>query len=257
MSIQTIIKSIRPTAKAIGKTIEKNLPSILTWTAVATVIPTAIETARATLEAKEKIEEAEEKKRDKLTPSETVAAVWTCYIPSVILGSITITSIIMSNSINQKRNLALAGVYSATESAFKEYREKTERLIGKSKATEIDDEICRDIVESQKANDGPIHESRYGSYLCYDGYSKQRFQTSIEHVRKVVNDVNQAILTNYGFYSLNDFYADLDAGLEYIPAGWDIGWDYEHLLDVHYSTQLSPWGEPCLVLKYEVYPKSY
>lgn len=51
------------------------------------------------------------------------------YGPSVILGALSITSILASNNILRKRNVALSAAYAAIDKGFKEYRSRViERL---------------------------------------------------------------------------------------------------------------------------------
>ena len=46
------------------------------------------------------------------------------YGPSVVLGALSITSILASNNILRKRNVALGAAYAAIDKGFKEYRSR-------------------------------------------------------------------------------------------------------------------------------------
>ena len=57
--------------------------------------------------------------------------------PSVILGALSITSILASNNILRKRNVALSAAYAAIDKGFKEYRSRVIERFGE----EVDREL--------------------------------------------------------------------------------------------------------------------
>ena len=59
------------------------------------------------------------------------------YGPSVILGALSITSIMASNNILRKRNVALSAAYAAIDKGFKEYRSRVIERFGE----EVDREL--------------------------------------------------------------------------------------------------------------------
>ena len=59
------------------------------------------------------------------------------YGPSVILGALSITSILASNNILRKRNVALSAAYAAIDKGFKEYRSRVIERFGE----EVDREL--------------------------------------------------------------------------------------------------------------------
>ena len=72
---------------------------------------------------------------------------WRYYVPTAIMGGLTIACIIGANSINLRRNAALAGAYSLTEAALKEYQAKVIETIGDKKEQAIRDDIAKDRVK--------------------------------------------------------------------------------------------------------------
>ncbi len=75
------------------------------------------------------------------------------YGPSVVLGALSITSILASNNILRKRNVALAAAYATVDKSFKEYRNRVVERFGK----EIDQEL-RYNIKAMKVTDTVIDE---------------------------------------------------------------------------------------------------
>ena len=98
--------------KNLGGVISKNSPHILTGIGCAGVVSTAVLAVKATPKATiilEKEEEYRERKRlQSLTKMEKVKLTWKCYIPAVVMGATTIGCIIGANTVNMRRNAALA-----------------------------------------------------------------------------------------------------------------------------------------------------
>ena len=68
-----------------------------------------------------------ELKKDKLTLKEVFKETWKLYLPVVISTAVSIPCIITGNRVSNKRNMALAAVYTISETALQEYREKNKR----------------------------------------------------------------------------------------------------------------------------------
>jgi len=59
------------------------------------------------------------------------------YAPAVILGTLSITSILASNNILRKRNVALGAAYAAIDKSFKEYRGRVIERFGEQVDKEL------------------------------------------------------------------------------------------------------------------------
>ena len=233
--------------KDLGKFLIKNDTYILTIAGVAGTITTAVLAVEATPKAIQLIEEAECK-----TSIEKIKVAWKCYIPSAISGATTIGCIIGLNSAHTRKNAALAGLYSIAQTTFKEYQEKVIETIGDNKERKVRDEINKDKVLNNPP-DTSIIFSGTGDVLCYDPMSSRYFNSEIEKIKRIVNELNRELLTEM-FISLNEFYYDL--GLKPIKLGDDIGFNIDNgLLQVDFSSQLTEEGRPCLVLNYNVYSR--
>lgn len=75
------------------------------------------------------------------------------YAPAVALGTLSITSILASNNILRKRNVALAAAYATVDKSFKEYRKRVIERFGK----EIDRELKYNI-KAEKVSETVIDE---------------------------------------------------------------------------------------------------
>jgi len=253
-------KAIPQLVKNLGGKISKNGPTILTILAVGGVFSTAIFAAQATPKALQLLDEEYDARQAKseepvepLTKLEVIKITWRVFIPTACMGAATAACIIGSNSINQRRNAALATVYGLTEVAFREYKDKVVDTLGKSKELKLRDEISADKLKRNPPDEHTIILTGKGEVLCYDGLFGQYFRSDIEQIRKAINDLNKDFLTEM-WMSVNDLYYAL--GVPQIPVGDEMGWDLDRgLIGIEFSTQLSDKGEPCLVLNYTVQPK--
>lgn len=233
----------------VGKYLEKNSPLLLTGCAVVGVVTTTVLTIKATPEAMKIIEE-EKQKKEEITKVEVVKLTWQCYIPTAIMGGITIACMVGATSINLKRNAAIVALYSLSKDNLKEYQEKVKEFVGDKKAEEIKDEIMKDRIEYNPYNTEQVIQTGKGNTLCYDSFSGRYFTNDIENIRRIVNDLNWTMLSDMRV-SLNDFYYAL--GLGPVKMGDDYGWDIDRPIDMKFSSQLQPeTKQPCLVLDYDV-----
>ena len=238
--------------KKLGEAISKNSPSILTGMAVVGVVTTTILAVKATPKAVYLLERQQKETGKAPSAMDSVKLAWKCYIPSLAVGTATIACIIGANAIHLRRSAALAGLYSLTEMAFKDYQAKVIETIGKSKETKIHDDIAADHIRDNPVSSSNVIYTGKGEVLCYDSLSGRYFKSDIERIRQAINKLNRDLMTQ--FVTLNDLYWELN--LNYIELGYNMGWSIEHgLIDVTFSSQLTESGEPCLVLNYQVVPR--
>lgn len=260
-------KGISQTAKNLGGIISKNSPTILTGLAVCGLVTTVIFAVRATpramqileCERQERWDGDENDPRDfddyTLPKWDIIKIAWKPYIPAVAMGTVTIACIISSNSINQRRNAALATVYGLTETAFREYKEKVVETIGKNKELKVRDDICADHVAQNPVGRNEVIITGKGNVLCMDSLSGRYFRSDIDKVRKSINSLNEEMLGNIGMWiSVNELYDEI--GLAHTSQGDMMGWDLDQgTIRISYSSQLTENEEPCLVLNYDIQPK--
>jgi len=242
--------------KAVVRGIERESPTILTVLGVSGVVTTAILAVRATPRALFLIEQAKKENDPKkeFTKLDTVKASWKCYIPSALMGVGTVVCIISAHSINLRRNAAIAGLYTVSEAALKEYQEKVVEIIGENKERKIREEIVQDRLDRNPPKE--IVLTGKGSTLFYDSWSGRYFESDMEKVKKAQNDLNHALLGGDMYLSLNSFYDEL--GLERIDGGEEIGWTFDYgMLEVKYTSKITNNGVPCIVIEYSIKPKHF
>lgn len=263
---------VKQIAKNLGVVISKNSPTILTGTAVAGLITTAIFAVKATPKALRILEDEGEQRwensnydedgsrphmhyRCYIKPIEQFQLTWKCYIPTAAIATASIVCIIGANSINLRRNAALASVYTITETAFKEYQSKVAETIGKNKELKVRDELASDHIKANPPEPSEVIFTGKGEVLCFDSLSGRYFKHDIENIRRIENRLNK-MLINEDHISLNDLYFEL--GLAGTKMGDDLGWHIETgMLEFRYSSQLTEDEIPCLVLDYSITPTFY
>ncbi|MGN1109992.1 MAG: DUF6353 family protein [Oscillospiraceae bacterium] len=258
MSKQTLTK----VARDMRRSFSKHSPEILMVIGITGMVSSTILAVKATPKAILLIEERKyELGIDVLTPVETVKATWKCYVPAAISCAASVACLIGSNSVNVKRNAALATAYKLSETAFTEYREKVVETIGEKK-----EQAVRDKVSEEKLKQNPVSKTEVivtgrGHTLFFDPLSSRYFYSDIEKIKRAVNNLNKEILTD-AFdqgVTVNDFYDEI--GIPNTATGDNLGWNLKiGLVDIYPSAQMAEEGsehegEPCIVLNYSNPPK--
>lgn len=260
------MNQIQLLTKTIGKSIMKNSPTILTSASVAGLITTTLLAIRATPKALLLLNDEEEERWKKhpdgdfpvITKKETVIITWKCYVPAAISGAVTIACMLSANSINLRRNAALAGLYSLSETALKEYQAKVVETIGQNKERKIKDEIAKDKIDKDPVTKKEVIITGKGEVLCYDSLSGRYFKSDIEQIRKALNNLSSDLITNVDdFISLNEVYSEL--GLSSTKTGDMLGWYIDDtnrgIIEPNFSSHLTDDGRPCLVLDFVCEPR--
>lgn len=168
------------------------------------------------------------------------------YGPAVLLGTLSITSILASHRILQKRNVALAAAYATVDKGFKEYRGRVIERFGKEldrelkyniKAKEVEvtevDENGKPVVDENgevKTSKKTVNSANvlYGSDYArfFDefctGWQKDA-EFNLMFLRQQQNYANDK-LKSQGYLFLNDVYTML--GIPKTKAGQIVGWVY-------------------------------
>ncbi len=251
-------------AKVVAKG-KKHSPEILIVAGIAGTVVSAVLACKATLkvgeihqkvkddvdrihEAGEKgvteageVYTAEDQKKDL-----TIAYVQTglqyvkLYAPAVILGGLSITSILASNNILRKRNVALAAAYTAVDKSFKEYRGRVVERFGdkvdqelrygikakKIEETEVDPETGKEkkVKKTVEVADPNLKSD----FACYFDKNSRNYETNRDFnmmfLRAQQNYAND-MLRARGHLFLNEVYDILD--LPRTKAGQVVGWTYD------------------------------
>lgn len=258
MNKQTLSKFARNTKLKLSK----HSPEILTALGIAGMITTTVLAVRATPKALALMEERKnELDVDKLTPVETVKTTWKCYLPAAISCTTSVACLIGSNTVNSKRNAALAAAYKLSETAFTEYKDKVIETFGEKK-----EKTVRDKISEEKLKENPIAKTEVfvtgkGNTLMFEPLSSRYFYSDLDRIKRAENNLNKQIITDPfdAGVTVNDFYEEI--GLPGTATGDNLGWNLNiGLIDIYPSAQMAEEGtehegEPCIVLNYTNPPK--
>lgn len=161
------------------------------------------------------------------------------YGPSVALGVLSIASILTSNNILRKRNVAIAAAYTVVDSGFKEYRGRVIERFGEEldkelklniKAKEFEETVVdgKGKEKTVKKTVNVAEPNEYSDYArCFDdgcaGWDKDS-EYNLMFLRHQQNHANELLRSN-GYLFLNDVYDML--GIPRTRAGQVVGWIYD------------------------------
>lgn len=249
--------NIKGMLKTAQKTVVKHSPEILTAVGIVGMISTTVLAVKATPSALLKIDEKKkEENKDKLTPVETVKVAWKHYIPAIVTGVASTACLIGANTVNAKRNAALATALKLSETAFTEYREKVVEEVGEEK-----EKVIREKAQTERVNqqlifheDGIVHTGD-GNVLFYEPLSKTVFRSSKNAIEKAVNDLNWTMTYgNEPYVALADFFDAIKIP-EY-ALGNELGWRTDRgLIDVSFGLIETDNGEPSFCIEYGIRPE--
>jgi hypothetical protein len=243
-------------AKQAKKAIADNSPALLTALGVTGTLTVAYLTGKASFKAAEILaKEAKQRRKDgdpEMDNWDKADLVWREFIPAAGIAALTVSAIIGANHISTKRVAAFASAYSMAEKGFSQYKEKVLEKVGPKKEAEIKDEVAKQQISDHQYSKSPIIITGHGDHLCFDAYSGRYFQSDIERVRSAVNDIRDQIHSQDSA-TLSDYWGLI--GLESTQVSDDIGWTTDQKLDVHYTSDLTKEGVPCLIVTFLSTPK--
>lgn len=236
------------------RTLSKHSPEILTGIGIAGMVTTTVLAVKATPKALKLIEEKKKINHvETLTVVDTIKIAWKPYIPTVVTGTVSIACLIGSNSVSARRHAALATAYALSETALNEYKEKVIETIGEKKEQAVMDAIAKDKVEKNSIDNREVIITEKGQTLCLEVLSGRYFKSDIDKIKKAENEFNRRLLQET-YMDLNEFYYEL--GLPETELGSTIGWNVnDGLMETYASAQLTPEGEPCIVVNYRTGPR--
>lgn len=247
-----------------GLKIKKYSPEILMVAGIVGTVTAAVTACKTTLKVKDVMSEKEELQNDihkclenpdvdyteedgkkDLTTvyAQTGVKIIKLYAPSVVLGGVSIASIVMGQKILKKRNIALAAAYTAVDKGFKKYRANVVERFGERvdkelryniKAKEVEKKITdkngkeKTVKEIQYDIEGnPLENiSEYARF--FDEATSTEHHKDAEYnlmfLRRQQDYANE-VLKAKGHLFLNDVYEML--GIPKTKAGQVVGWIYD------------------------------
>lgn len=258
-----IVNNMSRSMHKVGFKFNKHSPEILIVAGVVGTVASAVMACKATLKVNDILEETKveidkvktvvadesisEEKYSEQDAKKDLAVIYAhaglkfakLYGPSIILGALSVTSILASNNILRKRNLALAAAYKAVDTGFKEYRSRVVERFGEEldrelrynvKAKEIEETVTdkNGKEKTVKKTINVADPNVYSDYArCYDdgckGWEKDS-EYNLMFLRHTQEFMNQKLRAQ-GYLFLNDVYDAL--GIPRTRAGQVVGWIYD------------------------------
>ncbi len=168
MKKNEIMEKVSGSIHKMGFELKKHSPEILIAVGVVGTVASAVMACKATTKLSDILEESKEQldeihaapqkeelkdKYDEEMMTKDVALVYfqtgvkiaKLYAPAVVLGTLSLTSVVASNNILRKRNVALAAAFTAVDQGFKEYRGRVVERFGE----EVDYELTHNITKKE------------------------------------------------------------------------------------------------------------
>lgn len=291
-----IMKSVNGvTSKAVMK-LKKHSPEILVVAGITGTVVSAVLACKATTKVAEILDETkgtldtihdgmetgaingqeyttEDGKKDTVVVyAQTGMKLAKLYGPAIILGTLSITSILASNNILRKRNVALGAAYAAIDKSFKEYRGRVIERFGEQVDTELKYGIKAKKFEEIEVDPETGKEKKVkktvmvadpnlqSDYAVYFDSKSRNYETNPDYNRMFLK-AQQAFandkLQTRGHLFLNEVLDDLD--LPRTPAGQIVGWTKDgpdgyvnfRIVEVERETE-DGRHEPALLLDFNV-----
>lgn len=291
-----IMKSVNGVASKTVMKLKKHSPEILVVAGIAGTVVSAVLACKATTKVAEILDETkgtldtihegmetgaingqeyttEDGKKDTVVVyAQTGMKLAKLYGPAIILGTLSITSILASNNILRKRNVALGAAYAAIDKSFKEYRGRVIEHFGEQVDTELKYGIKAKKFEEIEVDPETGKEKKVkktvmvadpnfqSDYAVYFDSKSRNYETNPDYNRMFLK-AQQAFandkLQTRGHLFLNEVLDDLD--LPRTPAGQIVGWTKDgpdgyvnfRIVEVERETE-DGRHEPALLLDFNV-----
>lgn len=291
-----IMKSVNGVASKTVMKLKKHSPEILVVAGIAGTVVSAVLACKATTKVAEILDEAKDtldtihdgmetgaingqeyttedgKKDTVVVYAQTGMKLAKLYGPAIILGTLSITSILASNNILRKRNVALGAAYAAIDKSFKEYRGRVIERFGEQVDTELKYGIKAKKFEEIEVDPETGKEKKVkktvmvadpnlqSDYAVYFDSKSRNYETNPDYNRMFLK-AQQAFandkLQTRGHLFLNEVLDDLD--LPRTPAGQIVGWTKDgpdgyvnfRIVEVERETE-DGRHEPALLLDFNV-----
>lgn len=291
-----IMKSVNGVASKTVMKLKKHSPEILVVAGIAGTVVSAVLACKATTKVAEILDETkgildtihegmetgaingqeyttEDGKKDTVVVyAQTGMKLAKLYGPAIILGTLSITSILASNNILRKRNVALGAAYAAIDKSFKEYRGRVIERFGEQVDTELKYGIKAKKFEEIEVDPETGKEKKVkktvmvadpnlqSDYAVYFDSKSRNYETNPDYNRMFLK-AQQAFandkLQTRGHLFLNEVLDDLD--LPRTPAGQIVGWTKDgpdgyvnfRIVEVERETE-DGRHEPALLLDFNV-----
>ena len=174
----------------------------------------------------------------------------------VLLEAAAIGFVISGAKDSFATNATLAAAYTLSENAFRDYREKTKKVVGDRKELQIREEIERDNAKNTKYNPSKVVNTGLGSSLMYDTLSKTFIRSACNIVDKKANETNKRLCTGYESYvTVNEWLYELGIDpLSPDDLGYESCFTTDRLVEPFYTADILDGGQEYIIIGYRVKP---
>lgn len=259
-----LMTTVSSSFNKMGFKLKKHSPEILVVAGVIGTVASAVMACKATTKVSEILEKTKEdidsihdcadneSLEDEYTPEDakkdlaivyiqTGVKLTKLYAPAVALGVLSLGSILASNNILRKRNVALAAAYATVDKGFKEYRNRVVERFGEEverelrhniKAKKIDTIVVDENGKEKKVKETIQVADKLNAYSDYarffddgcKGWEKDS-EYNLMFVKAQQQYANDLLKAN-GHLFLNEVYDML--GIPRTKAGQVVGWVYNN-----------------------------
>ena len=176
------------------------------------------------------------------------------YLPAIGMFLISTGCIVGGCIAGERKAAVMAGLYSASEAALRRYEEKLIEKVGPEKAEEIHREAVKETLAERHSQQIGIISTGHGDQLFYEPLSGRYFTSEKLKIEESCNNMNRLIIGDM-WGSVNEWFMEL--GLDEVGLGDNVGWNVDHMMDIHFTPADTPFGKPCYVIEYRREPVLY
>lgn len=249
----------------VGFQLKKHSPEILVVAGVVGTVVSAVMACKATLKVNEVMDESKEnldkihtatetgvteageeysvedgKKDTTMVYVQTGVKLAKIYGPALVVGTLSITSILAGHNMTRKRNVALAAAYAVVDKNFKEYRGRVVERFGEALDKELRYNIKTKEVEEkvidENGNETTVtktvqvtdYKPSYSDYAKFFDETCVAWSKDPDYNLKFLKDMERYandMLKSRGHVFLNEVYDLLT--IARTPVGQEVGWIYD------------------------------
>ena len=248
---------MKPIVPAVKGFVANNGSLLLTGTIIGTNLLTAVVSGVNTHKADIEIFDTEDAQGRILEPKEKAVIYAKHHIGTGICILGHGSAAVGSYNLGKSKIAALDTALNLASSAAATYKDAVVEKLGEEKAQEIEQTIAERAVREHPIQEGGVIYTAAGETACLDILSGRMFGTNVNKLREAQNNLNDAMLSDPydSWVTLNDYYQEL--GLEPLPVGWDIGWDFNIDGQLHFNiaSTIDSEGRPVLTVDPDARPK--
>lgn len=260
-----IVNIARQTAGRVGRFVVQHDRVLLAGAAIAGVVVTVGVTARAAIKTKEILDNTPDD-ADKIEVAKKVAPV---VLPAMSAAAATIVAIVLGHKKGSQKITALAGAYTMSREALKDFQAKTKEYVGEEGYKEIESGSFKKKLERQfgleKPEDAGDHEKvRHAVETCediidtgsgndffVDDLTLQKFKASRQFVENAANHLQHRI--NSGYYGYDNIpYTEFlsQVGVRSPKLAYLIGWQPQSMIELRLDESIVMGDHPYFVVRF-------